>query len=96
VTERYQSIRRPSGRFRESCSPLALPLLVFFCWFTGKPYLTHIGLIQLPDGRRSAIAVFVTDSTADEATRERVIACIARVVYDASLQKTSPAAGKLH
>jgi beta-lactamase class A len=55
-----------------------------------------IGLIQLPDGRRSAIAVFVTDSTAEEATRERVIARIARVVYDASLQKTSPAAGKLN
>ena len=55
-----------------------------------------IGLIQLPDGRRIAIAVFVTDSTADEATREWVIARIARAVYDASLQETSPAAGKPH
>jgi beta-lactamase class A len=36
-----------------------------------------IGLIPLPDGRRIAIAVFVTDSTADEATREQVIARIA-------------------
>jgi len=53
-----------------------------------------IGLIPLPDGRRIAIAVFVTDSTADEATRERVIARIARAAYDASLQGTSPAAGK--
>jgi beta-lactamase class A len=55
-----------------------------------------IGLIALPDGRRIAIAVFVTDSTADEATRERVIARIARAAYDASLQSTSPAASKLH
>jgi beta-lactamase class A len=43
-----------------------------------------IGLIPLPDGRRIAIAVFVTDSTADEATREQVIARIARAVYDVS------------
>jgi beta-lactamase class A len=55
-----------------------------------------IGLILLPDGRRIAIAVFVTDSTADEATREQVIARIARAAYDASLQSTSPAASKLH
>ena len=45
-----------------------------------------IGLIPLPDGRRIAIAVFVTDSTADEATRKRVIARIARAAYDAGLQ----------
>lgn len=49
-----------------------------------------IGLIPLPDGRRIAIAVFVTDSRADEATRERVIARIARAAYDASLQSTGP------
>jgi beta-lactamase class A len=54
-----------------------------------------MGLIPLPDGRRIAIAVFVTDSTADESTREQVIARIARAAYDASLQNTSPAAGKL-
>ena len=50
-----------------------------------------IGLIPLPDGRRIAIAVFVTDSSADEVTRERVIARIARAAYDASLQGTTPA-----
>ena len=55
-----------------------------------------IGLIALPDGRRIAIAVFVTDSTADEVTRERVIARIARAAYDASLQSISPAVRKLH
>jgi len=55
-----------------------------------------IGLIPVPDGRRIAIAVFVTDSTADEATRDRVIARIARAAYDASLQSIRPAAGKPH
>lgn len=44
-----------------------------------------IGLIPLPDGRRIAIAVFVTDSTADQATRENVIARIGRAVYDAGI-----------
>jgi beta-lactamase class A len=46
-----------------------------------------IGLIPLPDGRHIAIAVFVTDSTADQATREKVIARIARAAYDASTMK---------
>lgn len=45
-----------------------------------------IGLITLPDGRRLAIAVFITDSKADENTREKVIARIARAAYEASLQ----------
>jgi beta-lactamase class A len=39
-----------------------------------------MGLITLPDGRKLAIAVLVTDSPADEATREGVIASIARAV----------------
>ena len=43
-----------------------------------------IGLITLPDGRRVAIAVFVTDSTADDATRIKIIARIGRLVYDAA------------
>jgi beta-lactamase class A len=42
-----------------------------------------IGLIALPDGRQLAIAVFVTDSSADLATREKVIARIGRAAYDA-------------
>lgn len=42
-----------------------------------------VGLITLPDGRRLAIAVFVSDSPADDATRERVIADVARAAYDA-------------
>jgi beta-lactamase class A len=40
-----------------------------------------IGLITLPDGRRLALAVFVTDSKADEATRDAVIASIAKAAY---------------
>ncbi len=46
-----------------------------------------IGLITLPDGRQLAIAVFVTDSTADETTRFKVIAQITRAVYDYATQK---------
>lgn len=45
-----------------------------------------IGLITLPDGRRLAIAVFTTDSRADEATRESVISRIAREAYEAALR----------
>ncbi len=44
-----------------------------------------IGLITLPDGRRLAIAVFVTDSRADNDTREAIIARIARAVYQEAL-----------
>ena len=45
-----------------------------------------IGLIAMPDGRQLAIAVFVTDSTADAATREKVIAEIGRAAYDAGMR----------
>jgi beta-lactamase class A len=45
-----------------------------------------IGLVSLPDGRKLAIAVFITDSTADEATRKGVIARIGKAVYDAALR----------
>jgi beta-lactamase class A len=44
-----------------------------------------IGLITLPDGRRLAIAVFVTDSSAEDATRDGVIARIAKAAYDEAL-----------
>jgi beta-lactamase class A len=44
-----------------------------------------IGLIALPGGRRLAIAIFVTDSTADEPARDSVIARIARAAYDAAI-----------
>ena len=41
-----------------------------------------IGLVTLPNGRHLAIAVFVSDSPADEGVREGVIAKIARAVWD--------------
>ena len=43
-----------------------------------------IGLITLPDGKHLAIAVFVSDSPADEAIREGVIAQTAKAVWDAA------------
>jgi beta-lactamase class A len=42
-----------------------------------------MGLITLPDGRQLAIAVFIADSRADDATRDRVIARLGRAIYDA-------------
>jgi beta-lactamase class A len=52
-----------------------------------------IGLITLPDGRRLAVAVFVSDARADEATRDRVIARIGRAAYDEAVlaRGTGPA-----
>jgi beta-lactamase class A len=41
-----------------------------------------IGIITLPNGHHLAIAVFVSDSPTDEATREGVIAKVARAVWD--------------
>ena len=41
-----------------------------------------IGIITLPNGKHLAIAVFVSDSAADEATREAVIAKIAKAAWD--------------
>ncbi|HVN03976.1 MAG TPA: serine hydrolase, partial [Bryobacteraceae bacterium] len=45
-----------------------------------------IGLITLPDGRRLAIAVFITDSKADDAGRDAVIASISKAAYDAAVR----------
>ncbi|MBD2312051.1 class A beta-lactamase, subclass A2 [Desertifilum sp. FACHB-1129] len=41
-----------------------------------------VGLVTLANGRHLAIAVFVSDSTADQATREAAIAQIARAAWD--------------
>jgi beta-lactamase class A len=52
----------------------------------GKAEATNdMGLVTLPDGRRLAVAVFVTDARADEATRDAVIARIGRAAYDEAL-----------
>ena len=44
-----------------------------------------VGLITLPDGRRLAIAILVTDAHADETAVEHTIASIARACYDQAL-----------
>jgi beta-lactamase class A len=41
-----------------------------------------IGIITMPDGRHLAVAVFVSDSGADDQTREAVIAHLAKVAWD--------------
>lgn len=41
-----------------------------------------IGIITLPNGHHLGIAVFVSDSAADEVTREGVIAKVARAAWD--------------
>lgn len=40
------------------------------------------GLITLPDGRHLAVAAFVSDSRADDATRDRVIANLAHTAWN--------------
>ncbi|MBE7385969.1 MAG: serine hydrolase [Leptolyngbya sp. SIO1E4] len=42
----------------------------------------NVGLVTLPNGQNFAIAVFVSDSTADTTTREGVIAQVARAAWD--------------
>lgn len=44
-----------------------------------------VGLITLPDGRQLALAVFVSDSPADQATREAVIAKICHAIWEAAV-----------
>ena len=41
-----------------------------------------IGIVTLPDGNQVAVVVFVSNSPADQETRERVIADVARIAYD--------------
>jgi beta-lactamase class A len=50
------------------------------------PATNDIGLITLPDGRRLAIAVFLTDSTASDAARDGLIARIVRAAYGAAIR----------
>jgi len=51
------------------------------------PATNDVGIITLPNGKHVAIAVFVCNSTADEATRDLVIANIAKAVYDYEIKK---------
>ena len=46
------------------------------------PATNDVGLITLPNEKRVAVAVFVSDSKADTAAREKVIARIAKAAWD--------------
>jgi beta-lactamase class A len=46
------------------------------------PATNDVGIITLPNGKHLAIAVFVCNSKADDATRELVIAQIAKAAWD--------------
>jgi beta-lactamase class A len=50
-----------------------------------------IGIITLPNGTHLAVAVFVSDSSADEATRESVIARVAKAAWDWASSAQQPA-----
>ncbi len=51
------------------------------------PATNDVGLITLPDGRRLAVAIFVSDAHADQATCEAVIARIAQAIYGSAVAK---------
>lgn len=46
-----------------------------------------VGVITLPNGKHVAVAIFITNSTADEITRDLAIAKIAKAIYDNQLLK---------
>jgi beta-lactamase class A len=52
-----------------------------------SPSTNDAGIITLPNGKHIAIAVFVCNSTADAATRDKVIANIAKAVYDYEVKR---------
>ena len=41
-----------------------------------------IGIITLPDGRHLAVAAFVSDSAANDDTRDAIIARLAKAAWD--------------
>jgi beta-lactamase class A len=51
------------------------------------PATNDVGLITLPDGRRLALAVFVTDAHTDQDACEHVIAAIAKEIYNETLTR---------
>jgi len=46
-----------------------------------------IGIITLPNGKHIAICVYVSNSKEDEATNEKIISDIAKIVWDCFLEK---------
>jgi beta-lactamase class A len=55
-----------------------------------SPALNDAGVITLPNGQHVALTVFVADSHTDTATRELLIATIARAVYDEFAPPATP------
>jgi beta-lactamase class A len=51
------------------------------------PATNDVGIITLPDGRRLALAVFVSDAHADQSACEHTIAAIAKAIYDEALTR---------
>jgi len=51
------------------------------------PATNDVGIITLPNGKHLAVAIFVCNSTANEATRDAVIATIAKAIYDDAVKK---------
>jgi len=47
-----------------------------------SPATNDVGIITLPNGKHLAIAIFVCNSTDDEATRDSIIAKIAKAAFD--------------
>jgi beta-lactamase class A len=43
-----------------------------------------IGIITLPDGRHLAVAAFVSDSAANDDTRDSIIARLAKAAWDSA------------
>lgn len=55
-----------------------------------SPALNDTGVIKLPNSQHVALTVFVADSHADTASRELLIATIARAVYDEFVPSATP------
>jgi len=51
------------------------------------PATNDVGLITLPNGRRLALAIFITDAHASQDTCEHAIAAVAKAIYDEALTR---------
>jgi beta-lactamase class A len=47
----------------------------------------NIGIVILPDGKKFAIALFVSDSMENEKTNDGIMADVAKVIWDYGLGK---------
>jgi hypothetical protein len=80
-----EGVAFPNSQFKFSWTPRVIthqPPLITLPLCPPNHALNDIGIITLPNGNHLAIAVFVADSLADEASREAVIAKVARAVWE--------------